>query len=119
MIATDEAAEKNDEAQKILAHYQAEADKQQTSLIQERELLQSDNAAAEKQRISAAQPVDPDDLTIYEKMRKRKAGVAVAKVRDKTCSACGSTLAASLNQAARSPSQMVFCDSCGRILYGA
>ena len=119
MLATDEAAEKNDEAQKILAHYQAEAEKQQASLIQEREQLQSNSATAEKQRQSAARVVDPDDLAVFEQVRKRRAGVAVAKVRDKTCSACGSTLAASLNQAARSPSQMVFCNSCGRILYGA
>ncbi|MFN2235225.1 MAG: C4-type zinc ribbon domain-containing protein [Anaerolineales bacterium] len=46
-----------------------------------------------------------------------RAGVAVAKVEDRACKACGSTLTASLNQAARSPSQIVFCDSCGRILY--
>ncbi len=119
MLSTDEAAEKNAEAQKILAHYQTEADKQQASLIQEREQLQSDNAAAEAQRQSAAQAVDPDDLATYEKVRKQRAGVAVAKVRDKSCSACGSILSASLNQAARSPSQMVYCDSCGRILYSA
>lgn len=117
MLAVDEAAEKNDEAQKILSHYQAEAEKQQASLIEEREQLQSENAAAGRQRQSAAQAVTADDLATYEQVRKKRAGVAVAKVRDKACSACGSILTASLHQAARSPSQVVFCDSCGRILY--
>ncbi len=119
MLVVDDAAETNDEAQNILSQYQAEAEKQQASLIQEREQLQRDISAAEKRRQSAAQAIASDDLGTYEQVRKKRAGVAVAKVRDKACSACGSTLAASLNQAARSPSQMVFCDSCGRILYGA
>lgn len=117
MLAVDEVAEKNDEAQNILEQYRAQAEKQQASLIEEREQLQSDNAAAEKQRLSAAQAVTADDLATYEQVRKKRAGVAVAKVRDKACSACGSILTASLNQAARSPSQVVFCDSCSRILY--
>jgi len=119
MLATDEAAEKNQDALKILEQYQAEAEKQQSSLLQERTQLESQKAAAEKQRQQAASGVVPDDLVIYDRLRKQRAGLAVAGVKDRACNACGSTLSAALYQAARSPSQLVFCDMCGRILYAS
>ena len=117
MLLVDEASEKNLEAQNILAKFRAQAESQQATLFQEREQLQTQNTALEKQKGQAAQQVAAEDLSTYEKLRKKKAGVAVAKVRDKVCGACGSTLTAALHQAARSPSQVVFCDSCGRILH--
>jgi predicted nucleic acid-binding Zn-ribbon protein len=119
MLATDEAVEKNQEAQKILGQYRAQAEKQQASLVQERTQLESQKAAAEKQRQGAAGIVSPDDLTIYDRLRKQRACVAVSGVKDRACNACGSTLTAALHQAARSPSQLVFCDMCGRILYAS
>ena len=60
----------------------------------------------------------PDDIAVtYENLRKRKGGVAVAKVEDQTCSLCGSSLTPSECQSAKSPSVLFFCPSCGRILY--
>ena len=116
MLATDEATGKNQEAQKILGQYRAQAEKQQASLVQERTQLESQKAAAENQRLGAAKLIAPDDLAVYERLRKERAGVAVSGVKDRACNACGSTLTAALHQAARSPSQLVFCDMCGRIL---
>jgi predicted nucleic acid-binding Zn-ribbon protein len=119
MLATDEAVEKNQQAQKILGQYRAQAEKQHTNLIQERTQLESQKAAAEKQRQEAASAVSSDDLVVYNRLRKQRAGVAVSVVKDRACNACGSTLTAALHQAARSPSQLVFCDMCGRILYAS
>ena len=116
MLATDEATGKNQEAEKILGQYRAQAEKQQASLVQERTQLESQKAAAENQRLGAAKLIAPDDLAVYERLRKERAGVAVSGVKDRACNACGSTLTAALHQAARSPSQLVFCDMCGRIL---
>jgi predicted nucleic acid-binding Zn-ribbon protein len=72
----------------------------------------------ETEREAAARSIEAADLTLYNQLRQQRRGVAVAKVSDKACSACGSTLNASLLHAARSPSQIVRCDACGRILYG-
>jgi predicted nucleic acid-binding Zn-ribbon protein len=119
MLATDEATEENEKAQNILGQYQAQAEKKQASLVQERTQLTSQKAATEKQRQGAAKNIAPDDLAIYERLRKQRAGVAVSGVKDRACAACGSTLTAALHQAARSPSQLVFCDLCGRILYAS
>ena len=116
MLAVDEAEEKHQESLKILTYYRDKAKKQQTSLLQEREQLQNEISALQKQQTNAAQVILPKDLETYNRLRKQRAGIAVASVNNRACSACGATLTASLHQAARSPSQVVFCDSCGRIL---
>lgn len=117
MLMVDDYNEQFNEAQKILQKYQVHAEKQQTGLTLEREQILSKRAESLEQRQQAVNLINKDDLITYNRLRKIRAGVAVAKVEERACKACGSTLTASLNQAARSPSQIVFCDSCGRILY--
>ena len=117
MLAVDQTDEEFQEAQKTLQQYRFQAEKQQAELTREREQIRDERAASLKQRKLAESTVIPDDLTTYNRLRKQRAGVAVAKVKERACNACGSTLSAALHQAARSPSQVVFCDSCGRILY--
>lgn len=83
---------------------------EQTKLTAEAERL-------EGERVSAAHGVSDEDMSDYLSLRKSKAGLAVAKVQNKTCSACGAELAASLAQAARSPNELAHCSTCKRILY--
>lgn len=58
------------------------------------------------------------DLDLYIQLRQRRRGVAVAVIGDNSCGACGSTLSLAQIQSARSSDHMMFCPSCGRILYG-
>ena len=119
MLTVDQTDDEFQEAQKTLQQYLFQAEKQQAELTREREQIRDELAASLKQRKLAESTVIPDDLTTYNRLRKQRAGVAVAKVKERACNACGSTLSAALHQAARSPSQVVFCDSCGRILYAS
>ena len=57
------------------------------------------------------------DLKLYNDLRKTRRGLAVAKITDKSCAACGTTLSATTLHSARSPSQITQCDTCNRILY--
>lgn len=84
--------------------------KEQSSLLDEVRNLQ-----AERQAEIGSIP--EADLALYQNLRQQRRGVAVAKVIDKTCSACGSTLSSALLHASRSPNQLTRCDTCGRILY--
>jgi uncharacterized protein len=84
--------------------------KEQANLTQELKRLENEHQAA-------ASSIPTDDLGLYERLRQQRRGVAVARVNVNTCSACGSVLNPALLQAARSPSQLARCDSCGRILY--
>jgi len=69
------------------------------------------------ERQAAIPAISGEDLTLYNSLRKQKKGVAVARVSDQACMACGATLTAATVQAANSPSQLSRCASCGRILF--
>ncbi len=86
-------------------------------LNQEKERLQKDLASSESERQAALSTIEAEDLAVYHQLRQKKRGIAVAKVVDRACAACGSTLNASLLNAARSPNHINLCDTCGRILY--
>lgn len=70
---------------------------------------------AERQATAAAIPEAL--LTQYESLRQTRRGLALTTISDNSCNACGTTLTAAIQQAARSPLQVAFCPTCGRILY--
>ncbi len=69
------------------------------------------------ERLAAENTIPPNDRSIYQQLRKTRSGVAVVKIADRTCGACGAALTPALVQAANSPNQYARCASCGRILY--
>lgn len=89
------------------------------TLLKEKTILLGDIEHEENERRATAEGIPPTDLRIYEQIRQQRRGVAVAKVIDRTCSACGSTLNTGLLSAAHSPNLLTRCDTCGRILYVA
>jgi len=116
MIAFEEAeakakaSEENlEEVKQAVANQNQDLTKEQTMLNQKVESLES-----ERQELQAT--FSQDILSQYEKLRQSRAGLAITDVKANSCAACGATLTAALAQAARSPSQMVNCATCGRIL---
>lgn len=83
---------------------------ERTSLLKARDTLQLEKQAIVRQ-------LQPESLSIYEKLRLQKKGVVVATVEEDSCSVCGSEINPADRQAARSPSRIVFCAFCGRIIY--
>jgi predicted nucleic acid-binding Zn-ribbon protein len=69
------------------------------------------------ERAAVVPAILPENLEMYLKLRKTKRGVAVASITDEACTGCGSNLTPAEWQAARSPRQVAYCSSCGRILY--
>lgn len=95
-----------------------EQSKDHKILEQEKSELEKVAARLEDERRVVTRSITDTELASYQNLRKKKRGIAVAKVNDKFCSACGSTLSTSLLYDARSPNKITYCDSCGRILYG-
>jgi predicted nucleic acid-binding Zn-ribbon protein len=118
MIAVEEAEASQLESKQALERVHDQFQKISGELIQEQASLDAELGHLETEREAAARSIEAADLTLYNQLRQQRRGIAVAKVSDNACSACGSTLNASLLHAARSPSQIVRCDACGRILYG-
>ena len=91
---------------------------QNQSLAGEREQLQKELEKMEAERQAIIAGVPSGLLSRYESLRQNHRGIAVAGISDSSCTACGSSLTPALAQSARLASELVFCPTCGRILYG-
>jgi predicted nucleic acid-binding Zn-ribbon protein len=118
MIAVEEAEARQAAAQEKLEQVRQSVAQQHGELNQTKKDLLNEVARLETERQAATSSIPEEDMRLYEQLRKQRRGVAVAKVSDRACSACGSTLSAALLSASRSPNQITRCDTCGRILYG-
>lgn len=117
MLFEEDAAAQQQEAAAGRDQAQSEFDRRTAELRQERGKITKDQARLEGERHAASEPIEAEDLALYDQLRKIRRGVAVSKVTDRACSACGSTLNAALLNATHSPNQINRCETCGRILY--
>jgi predicted nucleic acid-binding Zn-ribbon protein len=90
--------------------------KKRQELLAEQSELTSLLDAARKEREELAAALEPAHLQLYEAVRARKQGAVVAKIEQGRCRGCRITLSNSTMARARA-SELVQCDSCGRVLY--
>ena len=117
MIAQEEAQAKKNAAAGRLDEEHTRSESLHEDLHKEQAALLEDVKRLEAERDAATSSIPQDDRSLYEKLRQRRGGIAVALVTETYCSACGSTLSSGLLHAARSPNQITRCDTCERILY--
>ena len=80
--------------------------------------LVTEREAAEVDRKSMAAGLPQEDLQRYERLRRNKAGTAVALVDNgRVCMSCRMTLTTNVMRQLRDKSRQVPCSACGRILY--
>lgn len=117
MISLEDAEREFQTKQTELKTINAQLAEQSTVLIAEQDELLKEVEQLEDERAAVVSSIPPNDLALYAKLREMRAGLAVAKVSDQTCTACGTQLSQALAQAVRSPTQINRCDNCSRILY--
>ena len=117
MLALDEADSQLSAAESHQVDTEKQVASQREQLAIQRSELIHDLEINESEREAAVSNIDQYDLRHYERLRKQKNGRAVARIVDKTCAACGSTLTASTYSSAKVPTKITRCNSCGRILY--
>jgi predicted nucleic acid-binding Zn-ribbon protein len=117
MLAVEEFEEAYEGAAAELNAVQERAAAQNKSLVGEQSGLLRDVERLENERQAATSSMETSEMQLYEQLRLARNGIAVARVTDRACSACGSTLSAALLSAARSPNQITRCSTCSRILY--
>lgn len=88
-----------------------------SQLIAERDGLEKELLKLTKERSVGAAQINQEDYNLYENLRKKNKGIAVAVIEDSCCSACGVALTPAECQAAKSPTAKKYCTSCGRLLY--
>jgi predicted nucleic acid-binding Zn-ribbon protein len=117
MLALEEAENELEHDKQVMRQVEAQASSQNALLLQEQDNLLKEIQNQETERQAVISSIPREELILYDQLRKMRNGVAVARVTDRACSACGSTLSASLLSTARSANQITRCASCGRILY--
>ena len=90
---------------------------EQGDLADEQIDLQAQLEQLREQRESLIAAIGPEEVTTYERLRQRKGGRAVAAVKDGICEGCRINPPSSQVQHARSGTELVFCNNCGRILH--
>lgn len=85
------------------------------ALKQEQDALASELHQLLEQRNALAGRVDAPSLQLYDDLRAKKGGTAVATIRMNSCSVCRITVSAStVKQADRG--ELAYCGGCGRML---
>jgi uncharacterized protein len=73
-------------------------------------------AEAVAERKSIAQQMDPKMNAHYERIRKKTRGTVIADASDGRCDACMIALRPQFSQDLRRGDEIMFCESCGRML---
>lgn len=119
MVGAEEAEAQLKRAQAELTVVEAGWQADQEQLTQQQAALKARVVELKQHRPVIVKVIDPDDLEEYDDLRPRKAGRAVAIVKDGICLGCGVAASSSRIQHARAGTELVYCGTCGRILYVA
>ena len=113
----EDAQTKKNELEGKLGEARAEWEVRQAQLQASLKELSVEREGFEGQRTKLTEVLDPVSLEHYEKLRKSKGGLAVARVQRGLCQGCRMSLPTHQQQRVRSGRQTVLCSSCGRMLF--
>lgn len=88
----------------------------QDQLRHEVRRLEDAIARADARRDVQKKGINPRALHLYEDLRKRKGGMAVARISGSLCSGCRVTIPDMLRRRAMSPTELAQCPNCERII---
>ncbi len=122
MLALMEAQERMvreiGEAETRLRRHEQEARDEEAAATEELRALETDLAAVRGERESLGREMPRDLLVQYTRLLRGRGGLAVALVGTSgICAGCRVTLTPQRFQEVRQSSQILTCESCGRILY--
>ncbi len=117
MIKQEEASSVLSQAEKNLQDVKNKKASEMALLFGEQDTLIKKVERLHKERLARLGSISQKNLQTYENLRRAKNGKAVALIEENACEVCGASIRPAEKQAARSSSQLVYCDTCGRILY--
>lgn len=104
-------------AQRLVTQEEARWERDREDLKQEAGRLQESINRADAKREAQKANVTTRSLHVYEDVRRRRGGMAVAKIQGSTCSGCRISIPDAVRKKAFSPDQLAQCLNCERILY--
>ena len=88
MLFVDEIRAPLNAASETLTAVQTQSEQLHANLIAERAAIKKDAQQLETKRQATLGLITDEDIQIYNRLRKQRAGVAVAAVHDRACAAC-------------------------------
>ena len=116
MIETDDLQGELAHANSNLEAVRAARAEEHRELTEELEHLRAGLARLKTERQEAVQAISAENLQLYETLRTRRHGRALAPLKGDSCSACGVRQTTRNVQRVRQGQEIVTCASCGRIL---
>jgi predicted nucleic acid-binding Zn-ribbon protein len=118
MVGLEEAEAAFKAAKEKLAQAGKDAEQDQAEHRREKAQLEVELEVLQTERTKRLKMVMPPDVAVYEKLRQQKQGVAVAEVMyGKMCGKCRVELPLAKQREIKGGTNIVFCPSCGRILF--
>lgn len=117
MLILEQTEQENQKSQERLANVSITFENQKTILNNEINQLDDTLERLQKERFATIGSISQENQTIYNTLREKKRGLAVSKIEDGACAACGVILRPAELQRAQSPDKIMRCSSCGRLLY--
>lgn len=117
MIAYETAEKTEKQENKELIQAKGSTAEDNAALLGEQTKLKDDLERLLREKEATLQAIPSEALDLYTQLRKTKRGTAVTTVSDGGCSICGQALTAAIQQSIRASNSIVFCPSCGRILF--
>jgi uncharacterized protein len=118
LITVETAAEKSATNRATLARLTAETEIAHASLRVEQTRLVRRLAVDQARQAAARTAVPSHLLPSYDALRARRGGRAVATLDGDTCGACRVAVSPTKVEAARYGDDLVYCENCGRLLWG-
>jgi len=112
----DESTEKISELDKQLEEARANNDAHLDNLRSELTSLEQKIGEKNGQRQKLTKTIDRRALTVYERIRRGRGGLAVVPLRKRACGGCFKQIPPQMVQQIRRGDRLYTCDSCGRIL---
>jgi uncharacterized protein len=119
MVAGEEYDRRIKAAEKSLKEVESAAHAERSTVEAQKAAAEKELAEADAGRARIVADIPENTLDHYTRIAKKHNGVALAKVRDERCSACGMMIRPHVIQEMRrgSNEDMFHCETCTRILY--
>lgn len=117
MVAHEDAESEFNSALSQLELIQIRREHEHEDLLEEQSHIMNDQLRLEDDREPALALIPADDLALYDKLRVKQSGLAVALLEGSNCSLCGLAIGSSIYQRIRSSTELIQCKQCNRILY--
>lgn len=115
--AMEDAQSKVESAKANLDKIKEEFEVRSAALLEEKEGISKQIKVFNQEYMVTVNNLPADMRQAFETLFKTKKGKAVAFIEDGSCSVCGITVRESLIQQIKASNQIIYCPSCGRMLF--